>query len=86
MDYDTSMRMMLVFWVLLIITIVITLIGSFIDYGYKMPIAAENANNYCKTNGFDHHESYQRIGFFSTDPIAIKCKYAEQNLNVNDRR
>jgi len=46
-----------------------------IDMGYKLPQAAENANQICQEKGFDYYEDFERIGFLSTEPVAVKCKY-----------
>jgi len=48
---------------------------SIIDNTYKFPQAAKNANQICQEKGFDYYESFERIGFLSTEPVAIKCKY-----------
>ncbi len=54
---------------------------------YVRPIAAENANQYCREQGFDFYETFSRIGILSREPVAIKCKYVEQyramDINLN---
>ena len=58
-------------------------ICAFIDDTYLKPQASENANQICKEQGYDFYESFERIGLFSTTPIAIKCKYVENYKEMN---
>ena len=75
MDWEDILGGFLIgFFILLLlgsITIVI------IDEYYKQPQAAENANQICQEKGFDYYETFERIGFLSNKPVAIKCKYVD---------
>lgn len=42
------------------------------------PYADDNANKICQEQGFDFYESYSRVGLFSKEPIALRCKYVDQ--------
>ena len=53
------------------------------DQMYIYPIAAQKANEYCESLGFDFYESFSRVGLFSKNPIAIKCKYVEQYRQID---
>ncbi len=59
-----------------------------IDTTYKQPQAAENANQICQSKGFDYYEDFERIGFLSTTPVAIKCKYVTnyQEMDIELRQ
>jgi len=66
------------------ITFCILGIGIFIyDSTYINPVAAQNANEVCQENGFDFYDGYQRVGIFSKEPVAIKCKYVDQYRQVD---
>ena len=62
---------------LLILFLIFTIPILVIDATYKQPQAAENANQICQEKGFDYYEDFERIGFLSTEPVAIKCKYVD---------
>lgn len=66
-----------VFGVLLILFLIACISFTIIDEVYKFPQAAENANQICQEKGFDYYETFERIGFLSTKPVAIKCKYVD---------
>jgi len=67
--------------------IVLFLFGSFVglmvDDAYKKPQAAEKANQICQEHGYDYYEDFKRIGIWSTEPVAIKCKYVENYKEVD---
>ncbi len=71
---------------------IILLVGvgaiAYIDEVYKFPQAAENANQICQEKGFDYYEDFERIGFLSTKPVAIKCKYVTnyQEMDIELRQ
>ena len=48
-----------------------------IDGAFLYPQAAENANQFCQSEGYDFYERFERIGILSTIPVAIKCKYVD---------
>ena len=79
------------FWIFAFLMVTL-IFGAIIDGFYVKPVASEKANKFCMQMGFDFYESYERIGFFSTSPVAIKCKYVEQyrqldgNLDVNIKK
>lgn len=55
------------------------------DEIYSRPTAAKEANNYCKNGGYDQYKSFQRIGFLSKTPVAIKCEYSERYTDLGVR-
>ena len=55
------------------------------DELYKVPAAADKANTQCSILGFDQHKSFERIGVWSTEPVAIKCEYAEKYTDLGGR-
>ena len=59
------------------------LIFAIIDICYKLPQAAENANQICQEQGYDYYEKFNRIGFLSTIPVAIRCKYVDNYLDID---
>ncbi len=54
-----------------------------IDLTYKLPQAAETANQICQSEGYDFYERFERIGFFSNEPVAIECKYVQNYQEMN---
>ena len=50
---------------------------AIIETTFSYPQAAENANQFCKEQGYDFYESFERIGILSTTPVAIECKYVQ---------
>jgi len=54
-----------------------------VDSIYKQPMAAEKANQICQGHGYDYYEDFRRIGIWSTEPVAIKCKYVENYKEVD---
>ena len=56
------------------------------DSLYYLPVADDNANKNCKSNGFDQFKSYSRIGLLSTNPIGIKCEFAEKYTDLGIRK
>ncbi len=67
-----------------VLFILIIIIGS-IDGLFIKPIAKDNANNHCIGLGFDQYKEMSRVGIFSTNPIAIKCEYAERYSDLGIR-
>ena len=80
-DYEADLVVMV--FVGLLFFSILGLIGCVIDDLYKLPQASETANQMCKDQGYDFYESFERIGVFSTTPIAIKCKYVENYKEMN---
>lgn len=72
----------------LAILFIVFVVSSIVDSFYLYPVAAQKANDYCKSAGFDQQKSFDRIGIFSVTPVAIKCEYAERytdlGVRVND--
>ena len=67
--------------------IILILVGVCLIYdeAYLIPIADATANSYCKANGFDQFISYSRVGLFSSEPLAIRCEYAERFTDLGVR-
>jgi len=69
------------------IFILVLFLGSFVvflvDDVYKKSMAAEKANQICQGQGYDYYEDFKRIGIWSTEPVAIKCKYVENYKEVD---
>jgi hypothetical protein len=59
--------------------------GIIIDQCYCSPVAADRANEYCKSSGFDQYKAFSRVGFFSETPVAIQCEYAEKYTDLGVR-
>jgi len=55
------------------------------DQFYIKPIADNNANDYCRSLGFDQYKEFSRVGILSKNPVAIKCEYAEKYTNLGVR-
>ena len=72
---DIAITCFVIFFGLIILFLIASIPFMVIDLSYKFPQAAENANQICQEKGFDYYEDFQRIGFLSTEPVAIKCKY-----------
>ena len=62
------------FLILLIISICVL---GLVDEEYRIPQAAENANQFCQEQGYDFYERFERIGILSSTPVAIECKYVQ---------
>lgn len=82
MDEMDFLLMLPIAMVLLVISL---LIPTMYDNMYLRPIAAEKANGHCVAIGFDQYKEFDRIGFFSKDPVAIKCEYAERYTDLGVR-
>ena len=81
----------IIFYSLMGISLLVVIIGglvSFYDSFWVEPLTSEKANEYCKKQGFDFYESYERIGLVSKSPIAIRCKYVEQyrQIDINSNK
>jgi len=76
-DTDYSI---VIFNIVMILTFILSItIIVFVTYDifFIRPLAADTANDYCVTLGFDQHKTFVRLGVFSKVPVAIKCEYAE---------
>ena len=67
----------------LILGLIGALVFCFIDETYLYPQAAENANQFCQQQGYDFYEDFERIGLFSTTPVAIACKYVDNYQEID---
>lgn len=72
-------------WILGVIALTVFLIYYFVDEVYVKPIADTNANNYCKSLGFDQYKTFSRVGLWSENPVGIKCEYAERYTDLGVR-
>ncbi len=75
-----------VIWILLCLLLVLLFVIlplTIYDSIYIKPVASQNANKYCQNLGWDFYEDYERIGFLSKEPVAIKCKYVEQYRKID---
>ena len=70
---------------LLCVVFVAGLTIAIFDAIYYLPVASQNANNFCKANGFDQYKEFSRIGIWSTNPVGIKCEYAERYTDLGVR-
>ena len=88
-DMDGGIDYIMVFLVvvamLFLISLLIFLTFTLVDDIYVEPIAADNANNHCKSLGFDQYKSFSRVGIWSENPIGIKCEYAEKYTDLGVR-
>jgi len=64
---------------------VVSIIYLTVDGLFIIPLADKNANDFCILNGFDQYKSYSRYGFFSEEPIGVKCEYAEKYTDLGVR-
>lgn len=64
--------------------LVLIMIGvAMVDAFYKIPQAAQRANEICQEQGYDFYEKFERIGFLSKEPVAIKCKYVDNYKQID---
>jgi hypothetical protein len=77
-----KMDKMELFFIGAITLFIILILTSLIDNSFMIPMASQKANEICQEKGFDQFLSYERIGFFSTHPIAVKCQYAEKYTDL----
>lgn len=75
-------------WTVLIVIVFMGLAATLVwDGFYNIPVAKERATQECIDRGFDHMVSFNRIGFFSKDPVGIKCdfvsRYKKNDININ---
>lgn len=70
---------------LLITLLIVGGILGMVDMTYLAPIADNAANTHCQRLGFDQYKSYSRIGLLSTEPVGIKCEYAERYTDLGVR-
>ena len=83
---DMVIKLFDIFMVIMSLSLLFLFPIIIIDVVYVAPIASQKANEYCKTLGFDFYESYERIGIWSKEPLAIKCKYVEQYRQIDINR
>jgi len=76
-EFGCAKVFLYIFLGLLILWFVIGIPILIIDETVTRPQAAENANQFCKEQGYDFYESFERIGILSTTPVAIECKYVQ---------
>jgi len=77
MEGKNKMKGEVIVGILIILLFFGGVIFTIIDEVYKLPQAAEKANQICQEKGFDYYDDFERIGFLSNNPVAIKCKYVE---------
>ncbi len=67
--------------------ILMVLIGlvSLYDATFVKPVAANKANDHCRSLGLDQYKSFSRVGILSENPVAIKCEYAERYTDLGVR-
>jgi hypothetical protein len=64
----------------------VLLIAALIFDGcYRSPLAADRANEHCRSLGFDQYKDFTRVGLFSATPVAIQCEYAEKYTDLGVR-
>ena len=75
------------FLILFSLALVLGSVGV-IDVTYKLPQAAETANQICQEQGYDFYEKFSRIGILSDEPVAIECKYVQnyQEMDIELRQ
>ncbi len=83
-DKGTDWMMVLMVSIFLLVFLIFIPIGIY-DELYIKPVAANKANNYCISLGFDQYKSFSRIGILSENPVAIKCEYAERYTDLGVR-
>lgn len=86
--YIDESIILFIFFILISIIVVFCVISMIVDSAYTLPKASEKANNICKDEGYDFYDSFKRIGLFSSEPVAIKCKYVDnyKDVDMNIRR
>lgn len=77
-------RLLLIGGIALFVPVLLGL-ATFYDVIYIKPLADDNANNYCKSLGFDQYKSFTRVGLWSKNPVGIKCEYAERYTDLGVR-
>ena len=70
---------------LMLLTLLVLGIYGGVDSIYVKPIADDNANNYCKSLGFDQYKTFSRVGIWSENPVGVKCEYAEKYTDLGVR-
>jgi len=73
-------------FVFLLVCAVIGLAIALYNSLFISPISDDKANQYCQEEGYDFYESYSRIGIFSKEPMAIRCKFVEQYRKIDISR
>lgn len=82
---DTEIKILMTIFFLWIIGVATYGSGIAYDSNFIEPVAAENANTYCQSIGFDQYKSFSRVGLFSQKPVGIKCEYAEKYTDLGIR-
>ena len=57
-----------------------------IDGLFKYPQAAEKANQICQSQGYDFYEDFKRVGILSSTPVALKCMYVSNYIDIDLER
>lgn len=70
---------------LLLVIVIGCVVFGVVDEIYKSPQAADIANEICKEMGYDSYEKFSRVGFLSTEPVAIRCKYVDNYKDIDMR-
>jgi len=84
-EVDYGWFIFLGFMVLVLIGALTMIVSLTYDTFYIEPLAADAANTYCMTQGFDQYKSFSRVGLFSEVPVGIKCEYAEKYTDLGIR-
>lgn len=63
------------------VAFIVFLISMGISHFINSPIAADKANDYCKSQGFDNYADYV-LPLYSSEPHGIKCGYAQKYVPV----
>ncbi len=83
---DSGIDWVMVFLVsLLLIVVFVAMPIAVYDGLYIKPVAANRANDYCRSLGLDQYKSFSRIGILSENPVAIKCEYSERYTDLGVR-
>ncbi len=83
---DLGIDWVMVFLVgLLLIIVFVAIPISIYDQIYVKPVAANSANDYCRSLGLDQYKSFSRVGILTEIPVAIKCEYAERYTDLGIR-
>jgi len=75
--------LVLVFIKVIMIVMFFYLIIGLLENLYIEPIVKDNANEFCQDKGYDFYEDYARTGLINSNPIAVRCKYAENSREID---
>jgi len=81
MEFEDTCRLAMISLIILMFFIIVGFV-VIIGETYIGPVADERANNHCIMLGFDQYNDYSCVGFFSKEPIAIKCEYSEKYTDI----